>query len=199
MKQLTYLPVTNFTALRYSEPEGSAFVVRRNDAGDEVGFTLSGLLTRFDSVNENEQQWSSTAYDEGLEQYFEKNNLFVPLDLQHQRDVRALAGRLESLEKTKEGVLIEAYVPKGVYYYNLIKTLLDNHILQGFSNYGYVTRGHIEDDILHVEGFQLISASLVDVPADTAAKFIRNGSRLKGFSASHPSEEPEEPLPLFLY
>lgn len=177
------LPVRNFTALRTKTPEGRPYSLRKNAEGEETGFTLSGLLTRFDSVNENDQRWQSTAYDEGLQHYFEKNNLFVPLDLQHERDIRSLAGRLESLEKTEEGILIEAYVPRGVYYYNLIKTLLDNHILQGFSNYGYVTRGHITDDVLHVESFQLISASLVDVPADTAARFIRNGTALKGFPA----------------
>ncbi|MCC8177448.1 MAG: hypothetical protein LIO91_13625, partial [Bacteroidales bacterium] len=107
---------------------------------------------------------------------------------------------LESLEKTEEGILIEAYVPRGVYYYNLIKTLLDNHILQGFSNYGYVTRGHITDDVLHVEAFQLISASLVDVPADTAARFIRNGTTLKGFPASPEAwNSTNTQLPVFWY
>ncbi|MCD8097976.1 MAG: hypothetical protein LUE31_08080 [Lachnospiraceae bacterium] len=190
------LPVRNFTTLRTETPGGRAYTVRKNEAGEEVGFALSGLLTRFDSVNENGQQWQSTAYDEGLTNYFEKNDLFVPLDLQHERDIRSLAGRLESLEKTEEGILIEAYVPRGVYYYNLIKTLLDNYILQGFSNYGYVTRGHIADDVLHVEAFQLISASLVDVPADTAARFIRNGTALKGFS---PSQEMDTGLPVFWY
>lgn len=194
------LPVRNFTALRTETPKGRAYSIRKNPDGEEVGFTLSGLLTRFDSINENDQQWQSTAYDEGLQNYFEKNNLFVPLDLQHERDIRSLAGRLESLEKTEEGILIEAYVPRGVYYYNLIKTLLDNHILQGFSNYGYVTRGHITDDVLHVEGFQLISASLVDVPADTAARFIQNGTTLKGFSVSPAAwESTYTELPVFWY
>jgi len=194
------LPIRNFTTLRTETPEGRSYVLRKNEAGEEVGFTLSGLLTRFDSVNENAQQWQSTAYDEGLTNYFEKNNLFVPLDLQHERDIRCLAGRLESLEKTEEGVLIHAYVPRGVYYYNLIKTLLDNHILQGFSNYGYVTRGHITDEVLHVEAFQLISASLVDVPADTAARFIRNGTLLKGFPTfSQAWDSTYTQLPVFWY
>jgi len=194
------LPVRNFTALRTKTPEGRPYSLRKNAEGEEIGFTLSGLLTRFDRVNENDQQWQSTAYDEGLQHYFEKNNLFVPLDLQHERDIRSLAGRLESLEKTEEGILIEAYVPRGVYYYNLIKTLLDNHILQGFSNYGYVTRGHITDDVLHVEGFQLISASLVDVPADTAARFIRNGTALKGFPAPENENIPfDRELSVFWY
>jgi len=194
------LPIQNFTALRTETPQGRAYTLRKNEAGEEVGFTLSGLLTRFDSVNGNDQQWQSTSYDEGITNYFEKNNLFVPLDLQHERDIRSLAGRLELLEKTEEGILIQAFVPRGVYYYNLIKTLLDNHILQGFSNYGYVTRGHITDDVLHVEAFQLISASLVDVPADTAARFIRNGTTLKGFSISPEAwNSTNTQLPVFWY
>ncbi len=194
------LPVRNFTALRTEAPEGRAYTLQKNEGGEEIGFTVSGLLTRFDSVNENEQRWSATSYDEGLQHYFEKNNLFVPLDLQHERDIRSLAGRLESLEKTEEGILIRAYIPRGVYYYNLIKTLLDNYILQGFSNYGYVTRGHITDDVLHVESFQLISASLVDVPADTAARFIRNGTTLKGFPFLENEDLSQEgELPVFWY
>jgi len=194
------LPVRNFTTLRTETPEGRAYSIRKNADGEEIGFTLSGLLTRFDSINQNDQRWSATAYDEGLQNYFEKNNLFVPLDLQHERDIRSLAGRLESLEKTEEGVLINAYIPRGVYYYNLIKTLLDNYILQGFSNYGYVTRGHITDDVLHVEAFQLVSASLVDVPADTAARFIRNGTTLKGFPTSLDAwDSTYTQLPVFWY
>ncbi|MCD7712854.1 MAG: hypothetical protein LUJ25_09190, partial [Firmicutes bacterium] len=80
-----------------------------------------------------------------------------------------------------------------------------NGILQGFSNYGYVTRGEVDDDeILHVEAFQLISASLVDVPADTGARFLQNVTRLEGFGDHLMEVTPSDKvtvtaLPLFMY
>lgn len=205
MRRITEEPVKNFTTFRAPAPDAPPFEVIQDKEGVETGIRLKGTLTTFEKVNENGQTWMQTAYDDGVASYFAENNLSVPLDLMHQRDLMHLAGRVEVLRKTENGVELEAIVPKGVYFYNLIKTLLTNGILQGFSNYGYVTRGEVDDDeILHVEAFQLISASLVDVPADTGARFLQNVTRLEGFGEHLMEVTPSDKvtitaLPLFMY
>ena len=205
MRKITQEPVKNFTTFRAPAPEAPPFEVIQDKEGVETGIRLKGALTTFEKVNENGQTWTRTAYDDGIAGYFAENNLSVPLDLMHQRDLMHLAGRVEVLRKTGEGVELEAFVPKGVYFYNLIKTLLSNGILQGFSNYGYVTRGEVDDDeVLHVEAFQLVSASLVDVPADTGARFLQNVTRLEGFERNLTEVTPSDKvsittLPLFMY
>ena len=65
----------------------------------------------------------------------------------------------------------------------MIKVLLENGVLQGFSNYGYITDYYYDrtkDEII-VKDFQLISISLVDVPSDLSGKFVSNATNFEGF------------------
>ncbi len=166
-----------------------------DDNGNEIGIEISGMLTKFGYRNENGLIFENESYDKVIADYFEKNSLNIPIDVMHGRDVRDLAGVATVLSKDKEGVRITAYIPKGVYYYGLIKTLIDNGILQGFSNYGWIEKYNItQEGDLQVFEFSLISASLVDIPADTNTNFVSNSTKFEGFAGNKTEE-----LPLYMY
>ena len=101
----------------------------------------------------------------------------------HVRDAFHLLGVCTKFKKTSSGVEIVTFIPKGVYFYGLVKTLIDNGILQGFSNMGFITDYSYEEeqDIFIVKEFQLISISLVDVPADVSGKFATQNTIFEGF------------------
>ena len=102
----------------------------------------------------------------------------------HIRDAFHLAGVAKKFTKKDGGVQVVAFIPKGVYFYNLIKILLENGVLQGFSNYGYINDydyDRVNNEII-VKDFQLISISLVDVPSDVSGKFVSNATNFEGFT-----------------
>ena len=155
-----------------------------DDNRNEIGIEVKGLLTKFSYRNENGLIFEKESYDKVVSEYFEKNALNIPVDTMHRRDIQNLAGIVKELRKTDEGIFIVVYIPKGVYYYGLIKTLIDNGILQGFSNFGWIEDYNITpDDDLQIFEFRLISASLVDIPADTNTEFVSNATHFEGFAA----------------
>ncbi len=168
--------------------------------GSETGIEISGMLTKFGYCNENGLIFENESYDKYIAEYFEKNSLNIPIDVMHCRDVRNLAGIATVLTKTSEGVIITAFIPKGVYYYGLIKTLIDNGILQGFSNYGWIEKFNVTPDgALQIFEFKLVSASLVDIPADIHTGFVSNSTRFEGFDHADHTRGNSEELPVYLY
>lgn len=155
-----------------------------NEKGEEVGFEVSGKVTQFDATNFNGLNFDKGSYDKCIANYFEKNNLNIPIDVMHQRGIEYLVGYAKTFVKREDCVEMTAFVPKGVHYYELVKTLIDNGILQGFSNLGFITDGKYdsETDSFIVKDFSLISVSLVDVPADTNGKFVGNATDFRGFT-----------------
>lgn len=167
--------VTNFARLTAFDG-GGRYEVVKNAAGDETGIRLRGRLTTFDMVNVNDMAFKLDSYDKFVDGYYQANGLNVPVCLQHDdTDVRNLCGIVEEMKKTEEGVDIVVNVPKGVYYYNLIKLLIDNGVLQGFSNCGAVMDADTnEEGSLVIKDFALLHVALVTIPADTGAKLVRN-------------------------
>lgn len=176
--------VRNYAAFIPVEDDVRVYTILTDDAGLETGIEVKGMLTTFDVVNENRLNFDRKSYDDVVSNYFEANNLNIPLDLMHVRDdVRHLAGIVRKFTKKNGGVEITGFIPKGVYYYNLIKVMLDNGMLQGFSNLGWINDGEYirETDSYTVKSFRLISASMVDIPADVGGKFISNATEFEGF------------------
>lgn len=176
--------VSNYTSFIPMDNDKKVYKVILNDNGDELGFEVKGLLTTFNMLNENGMTFEKTSYDRAITDYFEANELNIPIDLMHNRnDVRHLAGVASKFVKKSNGIELTAFIPKGVYYYNLIKVLLDNGVLQGFSNLGALRDYEYNPDTeeVTVKDFFLISASLVDVPADVGGKFIENATQFDGF------------------
>lgn len=175
--------VKNYAAFLPIEGGEKRYKVVTDDNNNEVGIEVSGRVTEFNAVNNNGLKFERKSYDECIKNYFEKNEFNIPIDVMHIRDAFHLAGIAKKFVKKSDGVEVVAFIPKGVYFYGLIKTLIDNGVLQGFSNYGCVRDCDYErnTDSIIVKEFFLISISLVDIPADESTKFTANATSFDGF------------------
>lgn len=173
--------VKNFATFKSFENADKVRIVT-NDEGNEIGFEVSGLLTRFDYRNVNDMSFKSGSYDRFVDDYFIKNSLNVPVCLQHEdTDIRNICGRVKEMTKTNDGVEIVAFIPKSAYYYNLIKNYINDGMLQGFSNAGYATvADRSEDGGEVIREFALLHVALVTTPADVNGVFKAN-TIFKGF------------------
>jgi hypothetical protein len=199
------LYVTNFTTLA-SHDGGGRYRVIRNEAGDELGIEVSGTLTTFDVRNENGGVFKKESYDKFVDEYFIANSLNVPLCLYHNDwDIRMVCGVVKSMTKTDSGGEMVGWIPKTAYFYNLIKSQIDNGILQGFSNAGGMRdyEWDEENNAIKVTDFALLHASLVATPADTGAWLDTQNTLFNGFEPPidnevNPKNKPETPKPFEL-
>lgn len=192
MKLRKKVVVRNFTTLQTYDGGGRVRVVR-NDAGEETGFEVRGILTTFDVVNANGGLFRRDSYDKFVDDYFIANSMNVPLVLYHNdTDPRTVCGIVRNMTKTDTGVEIIGYVPRSAYYYNLIKSQIEEGILQGFSNYGGVTDMEWDDETeaMEIKEFALLHASLVATPADTGAMLKTVNTVFSGFEVG--DEEKKE-------
>lgn len=195
------LYVTNFATLTSHDGVGRYRVIR-NEAGEELGIEVSGTLTTFDVRNENGGLFKKESYDKFVDEYFIANSLNVPLCLYHNDlDIRMVCGVVKSMTKTDSGVEMVGWIPKTAYFYNLIKSQIDNGILQGFSNAGGIMDCSYDPDTdtLNITDFALMHAALVASPADTGATLRTVNTIFKGFEkqtepAAERTEAVEEPI-----
>ena len=203
MKKKLY--IKNFTTLTSYEG-GQRYKVIRNEAGEETGIEVSGVLTTFDVPNENGTEFTKESYDKFVDEYFIAHSVNVPLVLYHNdTDPRTVAGIVKKLTKTKDGVELVGWIPRTAYYYNLIKAQIAEGILQGFSNAGGMRdyEWDEENNAIKVTDFALLHASLVATPADTGARLDTQNTVFNGFEAPidnevNPKNEPENPKPFEL-
>lgn len=191
------IKVQNYASFSPIENGEKKYKIITSVDGQELGIEVKGTVTSFLDENFNEMKFDKKAYDKCISEYFEKNDLNIPIDLMHVRDAFHLLGVCTKFKKTSSGVEIVTFIPKGVYFYGLVKTLIDNGILQGFSNMGFITDYSYEEDKFIVEEFQLISISLVDVPADVSGKFATQNTRFEGFESQEPVKETKNNLSIF--
>lgn len=178
------LIIRNFTTLTAFDG-GQRYRVVRNEAGEETGIEVSGVLTTFDVPNVNGTEFTKESYDKFVDEYFLAHSVNVPLVLYHNdKDPRTVAGIVKSMTKTASGVEIVGWIPKTAYYYNLIKAQIAEGILQGFSNDGGVMdyEWDKKNGAIKVTEFALMHASLVATPADTGAWLETQNTAFHGFS-----------------
>lgn len=194
--------INNFIRLNASEG-GKRYRVLTDDAGNELGIEVSGVLTTFGEVNENGYIFERGSYDRSVEKYFEANKLNVPLCLYHDdANPDTLCGIVTTLEKTERGIEITARIrPNSAKLYKFIKAQLDDGILQGFSNAGYIANGVYDDaaQAVRVKDFELVHAALVATPADTGATLRTVNTKFVGFekqteTAAERTEAVKEPI-----
>lgn len=176
--------INNFIRLTSSDG-GKRYRVLTDDAGNELGIEVSGVLTTFGEVNENGYIFESGSYDRSVEKYFEANKLNVPLCLYHDdANPDTLCGIVTTLEKTERGIEIVGRIkPNSAKLYKFIKAQLDDGILQGFSNAGFIADGVYDEaaGAVRVKDFELLHAALVATPADTGATLRTVNTIFKGF------------------
>ncbi|MBQ5631130.1 MAG: hypothetical protein IIV15_07435, partial [Ruminococcus sp.] len=191
---------------------GQRYKVIRNEAGEETGIEVSGVLTTFDVPNANGTEFTKESYDKFVDEYFIAHSVNVPLVLYHNdTDPRTVAGIVKKLTKTKEGVELVGWIPRTAYYYNLIKAQIAEGILQGFSNAGGMRdyEWDEENNAIKVKDFALLHASLVATPADTGALLEAQNTAFSGFGGGsnfeapidnevNPKNNPENPKPFEL-
>ena len=183
--------VNNFIRLTANDG-GKRYRVLTDEAGNELGIEVAGVLTTFGEVNENGYIFESGSYDRSVEKYFEANKLNVPLCLYHDdANPDTLCGIVTTLEKTDKGIEIVGRIkPNSAKLYKFIKAQLDDGILQGFSNAGFIADGVYDETAgaVRVKDFELVHAALVATPADTGATLRTVNTVFKGFEKTVEAE-----------
>lgn len=142
--------------------------------GDEIlnGMILKGYETKFNAAkNENGEVFEKDCLNEFIEKYFVKNGLNMPVDIQHRDDIKHLAGRVLVVEVNSVGFYFVVYIPKTYVYYDILKGLIANKIIQGFSkcgwavDYEYFWKGN-DFDYMLIKKMEILSVSLVASPAN---------------------------------
>lgn len=194
--------INNFIRLTANDG-GKRYRVLTDEAGNELGIEVAGVLTTFGEVNENGYIFEKESYDRSVEKYFEANKLNVPLCLYHDdANPDTLCGIVTTLEKTDKGIEIVGRIrPNSAKLYKFIKAQLDDGILQGFSNAGFIADGVYDKTAgaVRVKDFELIHAALVATPADTGATLRTVNTIFKGFEkqtepAAERTEAVKEPI-----
>ena len=157
----------------------------------EDGLLLSGYFKKWETNNFNGEEYSQDSYDKFIENYFVKNELNVPINLMHGWNFESLAGKIQNMKKDDVGIFIEVLISKGAVYYENIKQLLKDKVLQGFSDEGYAVDYEIKDNgNFLIKEAVLSKVSLVDLPAEATAKIeIRNATNFDGFDFNNKKDK----------
>ena len=146
---------------------------------DEDTALLDGLIIRgyemeWDKTNENYERYAKDAFDKFIQDYFIDRGFNLVVDIEHAGfDPQWLAGRVIYAEINSRGMYYIVYIPRTYVNFDMVKNLLQEGILQGFSKMGYATNW--EDvwnkqtgEFLYelITEFKLLAMSLVSAPAN---------------------------------
>lgn len=141
-------------------------------ASDEIldGIIVKGYEMKFGQKNENLEIYEKNCFDDFINAYFVENKLNMVVDRQHYS--RDICGRVLYAESNSVGFYIVAYIPRRLPIFDLVKTELQEGLLQGFSKCGWATDyefKYTEDgdyDYMLVKKMEVTSMSLVSTPAN---------------------------------
>jgi hypothetical protein len=141
-------------------------------ASDEIldGIIVKGYEMKFGQKNENLEIYEKNCFDDFINAYFVENKLNMVVDRQHYS--RDICGRVIYAESNSVGFYIVAYIPRRLPIFDLVKTELQEGLLQGFSKCGWATDyefKYTEDgdyDYMLVKKMEVTSMSLVSTPAN---------------------------------
>lgn len=146
---------------------------------DEDTALLDGLIIRgyemeWDKTNENYERYAKDAFDKFIQDYFIDRGFNLVVDIEHAGfDPQWLAGRVIYAEINSRGMYYIVYIPRTYVHFEIVRNLLQEGILQGFSKMGYATDW--EDvwnkqtgEFLYelITEFKLLAMSLVSAPAN---------------------------------
>ena len=141
------------------------------------GLILRGYEMKFGETNENGEQYAKDAFDKFIQEYFVERKLNMPVDINHEgwSNWQAYCGRVLYIETNSVGFYFGVYVPKTYRYYDDLRNMLRNGIIQGFSKEGFATDWEYrwrEDgsfDYELIKEIAVVSVSLVCTPANGIA------------------------------
>ncbi|HOV88987.1 MAG TPA: HK97 family phage prohead protease [Candidatus Paceibacterota bacterium] len=152
--------------------------VKKSESGNLI---VSGLLTKFndEEANFNGYVYKSGCYNEFCENYFQKNNKNIPVELLHNSfDINHLCGKVIEFTADDNQATIICEISRHATLFNNIEGLIEDGILQGFSDTSYVTDGYIDNEkgLLFVNKCEILSVSLVQNPAVAGSNLTINNS-----------------------
>lgn len=145
------------------------------------GYYVSGVWKRFNEVNENGYIYTENCFDDFINNYFVKYQKNVPLTILHVPDAFHLAGVVNKIEKVKNELILRAKISKGAIYYEKFVQLIEDGVLQGFSDKGYALDYELTENGLLIRQATLQHISLVDMPAMVDSEILANATDFKGF------------------
>lgn len=152
----------------------SALTKRDGDTALLDGLVVKGYEMEWGSTNENGERYAPEAFDTFIDEYFVRRNLNLVVDIEHAGEASPewLAGRVLYSETNSRGFYFVVYIPKTYTHYEMVRALLAEGILQGFSKMGYAseweavynTDGTFAYEL--IKEFKLLAVSLVSAPAN---------------------------------
>lgn len=151
----------------------STITKRSEDTEVLDGLVIRGYEQKFaDGTNTNGERYSKDAIDKFINDYFVEKKLNMPLDVEHCYGPEWLVGRIIYIESNNVGFYYIGYVPKWHPKYDLVKNMLQEGMLQGFSKFGwatdwewhYKTDGSFDYEL--IKEIQIVRMSLVSTPAN---------------------------------
>jgi hypothetical protein len=151
----------------------STITHNETDTENLSGLIIYGYETKFGKPNFNGEVYDKGAISKFIQEYFVENKLNMPLTVQHSSDPLWLVGRVIYAEVTNTGFYFVGYVPKSHPQYELVKTYIEQGLLQGFSKEGWSTDIEWIDNKEEQYGghwlikeVQITTMSLVSTPAN---------------------------------
>lgn len=145
------------------------------EAADKLdGLIIKGYETKFGKTNTNGERYEKECLDEFIEQYYIKNQLNIPVTIQHRSDIDHLAGRVLLVEVNSVGFYFVVYIPRTYKNYDAVLNSIKAGILQGMSKEGYVDWEDMDFlykkdgsfDYVSYKKFRLTAMSIVATPAN---------------------------------
>lgn len=151
----------------------STITKRSEDTEVLDGLVIRGYEQKFaDGTNTNGERYSKDAIDKFIKEYFVEKKLNMPLDIEHDSRPDWLVGRIIYIESNNVGFYYIGYVPKWHPKYDLVKNMLQEGMLQGFSKCGWATdwewfyKNDGSFDYELIKEIQIVRMSLVSTPAN---------------------------------
>jgi phage head maturation protease len=151
----------------------SAITKRDEDTDILDGIIIRGYEMEWNKTNENGERYTQDAFDKFIEEYFVEKGFNLIVDIEHAGyDPQWIAGRVIYAETNSRGFYYVAYIPKTYMHYDIVRNLLAEGILQGFSKMGYAydyewkwkEDGSFDYEL--IKEFKILAMSLVTAPAN---------------------------------
>lgn len=158
-------------------------VFKVSDEQAEGGMVIEAQLKVWDKANYNGEVYLKDSYDEFIKDYYADHQLNMPLTVQHGQRVEDIIGKILSLDKTEEGLVVKAQILDGLPNTETVKTLVKAGVLQGLSDEGYATDYDYKDNAWTIKSAAILAISLVATPAEAVAKVnVKNAIAMSGFN-----------------